>query len=508
MATRATLAAVLLALAPASAARAETPLSAIDWLSQSVAAPAVPVVPDEPGVSAPGLASDVTTSVLGAPSPDAAGVLPSALTGLPRDFWGLGRTDEIAELIAVERGDALPALNGLLLTILLAEVAAPADSDGRGRLLLARVDRLLAMGALEQAGALLDAAGVGEPERFRRAFDVALLTGTEDRACAQMVASPALAPTFPARVFCLARSGDWNAAALTLRTGVALGYIPAADEALLSRFLDPDLYEGEGTLIPPDPVTPLAWRMLEAIGETLPTAKLPLAFSHAELRDTAGWKAQIEAAERLSRAGVIAPERLAELYTARAPAASGGVWDRVGAFQAFADAVGRRDPGAIHAALPAADARMAEAELEVPFAQLFGDALMALPRPLPGPAFRVALLSPAYEAAARAQRPATAAESFAAAVAVGDVAGVTPPDGLARAIATAFTAPDPGPDLAALIDGDRLGEAVLSAIDRVRGGVRGDMRGVTEGLSLLRKAGFEDVVRRTALQLLLLERRG
>ncbi len=105
-----------------------------------------------------------------------------------------------------------------------------------------------------------------------------------------MVESPGLAPTFPARIFCLARSGDWNAAALTLRTGQALGYITEAEEALLSRFLDPDLYEGEPPLPTPAPVTPLAWRMFEAIGEPLSTATLPMAFAHAELRPQAGWK--------------------------------------------------------------------------------------------------------------------------------------------------------------------------------------------------------------------------
>ena len=36
----------------------------------------------------------------------------------------------------------------------------------------------------------------------------------------------------------------------------------------------------------------------------------------------------------------------------------------------------------------------------------------------------------------------------------------------------------------------------------------GDLRGVTEGLSLLRLAGLESVARRTALELMILERRG
>jgi hypothetical protein len=132
----------------------------------------------------------------------------------------------------------------------------PADAGGRGALLLARIDELLDVGALEQAAALLDAAGSAEPELFRRSFDVALLTGTEDRACAQMRANPQLAPTFPARIFCLARSGDWNAAALTLRTAQALGFVTEEEDALLSRFLDPELYEGDPPLAGNDPDGP------------------------------------------------------------------------------------------------------------------------------------------------------------------------------------------------------------------------------------------------------------
>ena len=180
--------AVLLA---AGAARAEAPLSAIDWLSQSVATPAaLPAVPrDEPAVTEGAGTEDIAVSVIGGPSPDATGLLASAVTGLPRNLWGLGQTEEIVTLIRNERADVLPALQGLLTTLMLAEAEPPADSGGRGDLLMARVDKLLSIGALEQAAALLDAAGSTEPELFRRSFDVALLTGTEDSACTTMRAT-------------------------------------------------------------------------------------------------------------------------------------------------------------------------------------------------------------------------------------------------------------------------------------------------------------------------------
>ncbi len=502
-------AALVLALLAVPAA-AEEPLSAIDWLSQSVATPAA-VPPTEAPTAHPGgaLPVQVTVSVLGGVDADAAGLLPTSVTGLPRDLWGLGRTEEIARLIAVERTDALPALRSLMTKLLLAEATPPADGGGRGFLLLARVDKLLAMGALDQAQALLDAAGKDNAETFRRAFDIAMLTGTEDGACDRMRDAPDLAPTFPARIFCLARSGDWNAAALSLRTGQALGQITAEEDALLSRFLDPDLYEGE-PVSAPRPMTPLVWRLLEAIGEAPGTAALPLAFAHADLREANGWKARLEAAERLARAGAVEPNLLLGLYTEREPSASGGVWDRTEAFQRFEAALSARDPLAVAARLAPVWDRMVEAELEVPFATLFAAELrrLTLPPDAADLAFRIALLGPDYEAAAVARRAADETEAFLIGLARGDLRGVPPQDNLSRAIAPAFTAPVVPEDLTRLIDEGRLGEAVLMAIDRIGQGVQGDLRGVTEGLSFLRSVGLEDAARRTALELMLLERRG
>ncbi len=490
---------------------AQEPLSAIDWLSQSVTTPApVAPAPDAPEVSTGVVQETVAVTVIGAPSADALGLLTPSVTGLPSALWGPGRSDEIVAMIGAERVDSLPALRGLLLTLLLAEAEPPADAGPTAALLMARIDKLLDMGALDQARALLDAAGSRDPDLFRRSFDVALLTGEEDRGCRIMVESPGLAPTFPARIFCLARSGDWNAAALTLRTGQVLGYITEAEEALLSRFLDPDLYEGEPPLPTPSPVTPLAWRMFEAIGEPLSTATLPIAFAHAELRPQAGWKSQVEAAERLARAGAISSNALLGLYTERRAAASGGVWDRVKAFQRFDAAMQAGDRTAITQILPEIWAQMTEVELEVAFADLFGKRLAAMP--FEGEAGRIALvtglLAPDFEAIAANLKPQTPLEIFLVGLARGDVAGLTAPDSLSRAIAPAFVAPDPGEDLTRLVDENRTGEAILTAIEKIERGVQGDLDGVTDGLSLLRTVGLEKAARRAALELLLLERRG
>lgn len=496
-------------------AGAEEPLSAIDWLSESVSTPSAPPAPaptltDEPPVTSDAMPAAVSTSVIGAPSRDALGILSPAVTGLPPALWGDGSVAEIRAAIARTRVDSLPALQGLLMTLLLAESDPPADAGADDSLLLARVDKLLAMGALEQAQALIDMVDDPDPALFRRSFDVALLTGTEDRACAAMTDSPALAPTLPARIFCLARAGDWNAAALTLETSRALEQVSDDEMELLTRFLDPELAEDLPQLPPPERMTPLDWRMYEAIGEIFPTTTLPLAFAHAELRDPAGWKAQLDAAERLARAGVIDPNLLAGLYSANRPAASGGVWDRVAAFQSLDAALSAGDSEAVARALPIAWSAMAGAELEVVLATLVADRLtgISLTGDAAAQAMTLRLLAPGYGDAAKGAAPADPREAFLFALAEGDVSKVTPPDSMGRAIAPAFGSPTLSLDTLSMIAGGRTGQLILRAIDMITNGLEANPGEVTEGLAILQRLGLTDTARRTALQLMLLERRG
>lgn len=495
---------------------AEEPLSAIDWLSRSVAEPSMPLAlpvpqPRQHPVGRGIRIEPITVMPLGAPTRDALGLLPASSTGLPRDLWGTTSTTELARLLRAERVDTLPAIQSLLYVLLLAELDPPSDADGKGQLFLARVDKLLDLGALEPAMALLEQPDAPEVESFRRWFDVALLMGEEDRACETMRETPEVAPTFPARIFCLARGGDWNAAALSLRTGEALGRIDPDMAELLTRFLDPELSEGEDDLLAPTRPSPLVLRLMEAIGQPIPTTTLPVAFAQADLRSNTGWKTRIEAAERLARMGAIEPNMLLGLYTEQRQAASGGVWERVGAIQKLDRALAGRDVTAVAIALPQAWRMMTEAELETPFAALYGPALSDLQ--MPGEAgrlaFRVGLLSDQYEAVANTRTPEDELEAFLIGVARGDVTEISPPNQLASAIKRAFVADvQPARRYQPLLRENRLGEALLLAIEAVTEGAKGELRDVTEGLTLLRSVGLESTARRAALELLLLERRG
>lgn len=508
-------------VADAAPAVASEPLSAIDWLSraQTLPVPPPPLPPvqgaeETAAVSMAPLSDGLETGAisvasLDAPTADAVGLMPADRAGFPPDLWGVTPSAELAAALARLGPDTLPALQDLTLALMVAELDPPADAEGRGALFAARIDKLMDFGALDQALALLEAAGPAAPGLFRRWFDISLLMGEDAEACAALRRQPGLDEAYAARVYCHARGGDWEAATLTLRSAEALEAIPPAELAALHRFLDPDIAEYDGPLPAPGRPSPLLFRLMDAIGEPLPSYPLPLAFAHGDLGSAAGWRAQIEAAERLTRAGALAPNRLLGLYTERRPSASGGVWTRAAAIQRLEGTLLADDAEALADALGDAWSLMAEAELEVAFARLYAERLLR--RDLGGEAgglvFRMALLAGETEAAAAAHAPTDAREAFLLALATGTSGADPAGGGMAEAVHEAFRR-TPDTAMAARIEDGQRGAVLLEALAMLRGGGIEDPRTVSDGLALLRHVGQERAARRAGLEILLLDRRG
>lgn len=481
------------------------PLSVIDWLDgQAILPTALPL--DEPDVAATGTVPNVTVRPLGTTAPKRVGLAPPNITGLPDTLWSGSNGEALADQIAQMPMAKLPALQSLLFTLLLAEAAPPpTHSDAFD---LARVDALFGLGALDPALALLEQAGPeSSPAHFARFMDMSLLAGASAQACAVLRARIDLSPGKAHEVFCAARAGDWSTAALQLGTGRVLGLIDAPTVAALERFLDPDLFEGDPPLPVPTQRTPLMFRLFEANGTPIPTRTWPLPFANADLSDTVGWKAQIEAAERLARTGALPDNRLLGLYTQRRPAASGGVWDRVDALQQFETALSIGSPSAVSKTLPQAWQAMRDAHLAVPFAMLFAEQLsqMTLSGRAADVAFEVLLLSPDYERAARIfptralRRPALAAVAGGGTTQTADVGGV------GAAVLAAFDDAPTDPRIIMRAQGGALGAALLDTLTLTLEGAEGDVARLTTGLATLRALGLEDAARRTALQVMLLE---
>ena len=279
-----------------SEAFAGPPLSAIEWLQTSeppiVANPVKPAhkivdidKPDQMAVQRP----LISVSPLSRLSPEAVGLLPSYVTGFPGDLWANSPPDLLARLIRnLEVGDN-PAMQALLLTLLLAETDPPKHVEPGISILLARVDKLIEIGAIEPALALVERAGSQDPALFSRAFDLALLADKTDPACRDVLTKPTLEPDYTIRIFCHVRNGDWALASFMLENAIALGEIKPRTGLLLDLFLNPDLAESTLPPVPSIEPSPLEFRLFEAIGSPLQTASLPVSFAIADLSGNSGW---------------------------------------------------------------------------------------------------------------------------------------------------------------------------------------------------------------------------
>lgn len=496
--------ALLAALLWSGPALAQAPLSAIDWLSEMGTVTVAPPAPIADTVLRP----DVTVTPLGTPRADAVGLLPGTTTGLPRTLWSASTSATLTRYLERLPERPLPATQALYYTLLLAEADAPPDTADGAPFLRARLAALRRFGAVEPALALIERAGGATPALFEAWFELALLDGREDGACGALAAAPHLSADARARIYCLARAGDWPTAALILHGAEASGAITEPDVTLLALYLEPELIEEVAPPVPPTTMTSLRFRLFEAIGAPLGTRDLPRAFAMADLRGTAGWKAEIVAAERLAQTGALAATRLFGLYTARKPAASGGVWERVAAVQALDRALAAPSDTDLATALPAAWEAAREVGLEAVLSEVFADRLLAaapLPDPLAAHATDMVLLSPLYERAHGMRAPSSARDRLLAGIAAGAPRAADATTPMQSAITAGFAATTAAPEHQRLIAEGRLGEAILAAAALLdKGADRAAPSAVRAAIATLRAAGLEDTARRAALQILIL----
>lgn len=517
----------LVPMAGAAQGQNAAPLSVIEWLDKPAPLAQLPRAPqqkrttpdpiNEPAVARTGTAPQVITQRLDAGPPTNVGLAPASMTGMQPDLWAGSDVTALARQIAGLPELELPAGNALLFTLMLAEASAPGAGDQvQDTLTLARVEKLMELGAVDPALALIEQAGAASsPALFDQWAALSLLVGTEDTACGVLSRAPYLSQDTGLRIFCAARSGNWDTAALTFGSAKALSLLPRQTLDVLDRFLNPDLFEDAPPLPAPRRMDPLTFRLFETIGEPLPTGPLPRTYAVADLRDIAGWKSQLEAAERLTRAGALPDNRLLGLYTDRTPAASGGIWDRVRAVQRFDTALASGSAEAVATTLPDAWDEMHQNALEVSFSTAFHERLAALT--LSGPAAeiqaRMGLLSPEYETVASGLDAGISLGEHATllrAVARGELdpamSGAAPGAAIPRAIYDSFRDPQPRGEWMEMARTQRLGEALIGALGALHNGARGDSVALRDALGTLRALGLEDTARRAALQILLLDR--
>lgn len=499
----------------AQSAAAQAPQSAIDWLSDSLLQPPNFVI-TPPGRTGHPLDATISAIPLEMVSRDAVGLLPPEVTGFPRAIWGDLPSNEAARLLQAVRASAVPEVMSLYKQVLLAQSDPPLDAGPKGALLLARIDLLFAMGALDEAETLIQLAGIADAEIFRRWFEIGLVGQRTNAPCEALHARPALSENVATRVICLARSGDWNAAAITVSLAESLGQIEVEDADLLVRFLDPEMFAGLPDAGNPDPLDPISFTLRESLALPRPDTPLPLPYLNADLTLRTPARQRIVAAERLVRAAAIPPNLLFSAYRGARAASSGGAWGRAELVQALDAALISEDDERLAEAISTAMVAFSDAGLLYAFAYEYADTLAHFP---PGPETgqiaprirRLLLIAgrplARWATLGRADPPMV---QFATRLASHEpIQGISPySDTLPEAIHLAFSNLTPPrqevPELLLKIDSGNFAEVLLRAITLLANGRDADPQALHEGLYLLRKLGLEEAARQVAIQLLLI----
>ena len=491
-------------------AHAEAPLSAIDWLNKHRStidrSHETEFFKSEPPITADAEAPSVAVSKLRETRLDAVGLLPAQVTGFPVNIWHESASSELVRLLRNIDVSPNPAIQSLLFRLLLAEGHAPFDSDDSYKFLQARIQKLVQYGAVEPALALLERAAPLPAQLVPILFDLSMFSEAMLPACEQVLDLGSAYARDAERIFCTARTGDWMTAHLMLEATTALDVLEHRQKNLLARFLD--AYEYQETieeLPPPLKPTALDFRLYEAIGEPLATTGLPLAFAINDLTGDHGWKAQIEAAERLKNSGALADNRFLGIFTERSASASGGIWDKVSLIQRFEQAIHHKDQILAGQVLDDVFTNPNFRDLIAPTSRLFSNNLLALDLSTKdrNMALRLALLSNEFETVAALIKPKTPQDTLLKAVALNDFSNLTTSGVLDSVIAKAFRTGRVPFAVSNLMEQHKLGEAILTALIQFEKGSMGDLQDLMDSLSTLHFLGLDETARRATLYLLI-----
>ena len=312
----------------ASPMAAQTPLSAIDWLSKANSKFQRSIL-EIKNVDVE-KTNDIQVSTLNSNEYQAIGLLPIYVTGIPTTIWRNSSFDDLEYSFKTMPTFSYSPIQELVYSLLLAEARPPLNEPSRYAFLEVRLDKLLNYGAVDPAIALVERASPVPERMIPQLFDISLLSSNNFPICEPVFQNTENRELQAELIYCYARKGDWLTAHLILQTEKVLGDLTDREISLLSRYLEVDFNVDLTALLPPpESITPLEYRLYEAIGEPIPAEYLPIQFSQSDLSGENGWRAQVIAAERLSLTGAIPENQILGIYTNHSPGASGGMWDRI-----------------------------------------------------------------------------------------------------------------------------------------------------------------------------------
>ena len=266
----------------ASPLASQSPLSAIDWLSKENSKTKRSILevkkPDTDNTN------DIQVSTLNSNEYQAIGLLPIYVTGIPTTIWRNSSFDDLEYSFKTMPTFSYSPIQELVYSLLLAEARPPLNEPTRYDFLEVRLNKLLSYGAVDPAIALIERASPVPEKMIPLLFDISLLSSNNFPICDPIFQNTKNRDLQAELIYCYARKGDWLTAHLILKTEEVLGDLSVQEVSLLDRYLEVDFDADLSALLPPpELISPLEYRLYEAIGEPIPAEYLPIQYSQSDL---------------------------------------------------------------------------------------------------------------------------------------------------------------------------------------------------------------------------------
>lgn len=438
---------------------------------------------------------------------DAVGLIPSGVSGFPNDLWASSQIETIRNKITKINNNLVPAALELFYIVLLAEAKPPWDSTGEGKLFLTRVDKLIELGALEQANELMNRSGGKGKELDARRFDIALLTNTEHQPCSSIRTRTIDAPSFTHQIYCYVRLGEWKNAELVFEAAKTIGDFTSQEELIVTMFLFPELALSIANQEFVQ-LTPLLFRMLKDSGfynyhqDIEPSLAFHLKDSSLE------WRTRIESLEKLVRSNSLPFETLLVAYTESKPPSTDGVWERVRVVQALEDAINSQNTIEIKELFLRGYSLLEQEGLSVDFTEYYFPKILPhvveFGRISPSHYFP-AILYPFPVENIEILSPSTREENFIYSLRSNNLEKATPSTPLEQGIISGLVEIFPEDELSKMARQGKFGEVVLDVLSILQNVEQTSPNEIRRALSGLTSLGLHKSAKEIAIQILVIE---
>ena len=283
------------------------------------------------------------------------GIIPAKITGIDPKIW-----QEMNELTLFLELRSLPNLNfdatqNFLKRILISETIPPIpnlENKLVGKLyLIAKLDKLIEIGALEEAETIINQVSTIDRKLFKRLATISFLTGRIDNLCNKLSLFPGLNDNLTVKIICLSNLNDWNAAALILSSAVSLNLLDRHRELLLINYLDPSLLPQNNPLKDRPNFDEIDFYLGNVTKNPNLEFMDDVKYRYAIFKNGFNLENKILAAEALTRKRSINVSTLFDSYRNNNINGSGGFWSRMLAVKSLDQALNRNNQQTVGIAL-------------------------------------------------------------------------------------------------------------------------------------------------------------